>query len=230
MVINGAKWHVPESWADVTLQRYIQASTALRDNEQHPRKAMGAAISAIVGFNEAVLLSSSVEDFEELCGILDFFFTTAPQPKAVIEFEAGGLMFVVPDDIQDRTFGEFVDMDSAVIANKDSIMAAVPQILAIYCRPEGEKYDPKLTKARSEIMGGLPIETAEGLAAFFLTSSQLHRATSAQFGRAAVSLTSRERTLRDSIKRTAGMRRLLRWPTMMFCWWMQSRISQLLKS
>lgn len=230
--VNGRYYQLPESWTDVALQRHIDAARALRDNQGHPKKAMCACISALLGFNESTLLSADVDTYDELRKALDFYFTTHPTPRPCTEFELEGTVFHVPTDMQTQTFGEFVDMDTAVLAHKEDLLAAVPEILAIYCRPRGEKYnpEPEHANARIKLMQGLDLETAEGLAAFFLTSDQISSAITVQFGRLLVSLTYKERALRHSMKATAGMRRLLHLPRMIFCAWMRSRIRRLAMS
>lgn len=240
MVINGKVWKIPESWADVQLQRHVDAAKALRDNITkedaaagiYPRKAIGVCIAALVGFNESVLLSCDIDTFEELEQTLNFYFTTHPTPRPVTEFELGGLTFQIPSDIQAQTFGEFADMDTAVMENKDDLLAAIPEILAIYCRQQGEPYshEPEFMETRTNLMRTLDMETAEGLAAFFLTSGQLAKVLTVQFGSRLVSLTYKVRQLESSLKHTAGMLRWLRWPTMIFCVWMRFGIRRLGKS
>ena len=225
--INGKSTHVPESWADVTLQRYTVAAKALRDHSKHHNKAIGASIAALLNINEPTLFSCDVELLDELATILNFFFTTQPQPLPVGEFTIKDTTFKVPTEIENQSFGEFVDMDTLVTDNADDYMQAVPGILAIYCRPEGEAYNPDLTPSRTAMMQTMNIELAEGMAAFFLTKGQLSRSLTAQFGSRLVSLTYKVHRLKSLPKHTGGLQRLRHWLMTICLRWIRSRIKVL---
>lgn len=225
--INGKSTYVPESWADVTLYRYIVAAKALRDNAKHHNKAIGASIAALLNINEPMLFSCDVELLDELAQILHFFFTTKPEPKPVADFVIKDITFKVPTEIENQSFGEFVDMDTLVTDHADDYLQAVPGILAIYCRPEGEAYDPDLTPARTAMMQTLNIELAEGMAGFFLTKGQLSQSLTVQFGSRLVSLTYKVHRLKSLPKPTAGLQRLRHWLMTICLRWIRSRIKQL---
>lgn len=226
--------NVPEGWDDVTLSAYNNALSGLKANAAVNRKAMAAAICALCGIKEATLLAMTKAQVDELASALGFFFNTSPQPKLQMEFEIDGTIFHVLPDIQDQTFGEFVDMDTLISLHKDDPRAAMAGIMAIYCRPAGEKYAcdnlQERTTERTLMMGRVPIELAEGVSAFFLTRTFEPETISVQCGAETLRLLLKIRTCESSVRLMAGMRRLLNWHRMIFCAWMRSRLSHAVKS
>ena len=231
--VGRKKISVPESWGEIPLGTYIQASKMLKQYQGIPRRAIGACVASLCGISEAQLMAMQIEDIEAITAALGFYFDTAPEPNFVDHFERGGIMFQVPSSIESATFGEFIDMDTEVINHKDDLKAAVPGILSIYCRPQGERYqaetqqelETRLTERR-KIMSSLPMPIAEGLAAFFLTSVNASLPITAQFGQSRVSLISRVRLQASLLKSTGGWQRLCNLPKIIFLWWMRSRLSR----
>jgi hypothetical protein len=221
---------VPESWADVTLERYNNALLALTEHQPIPRKAMAMAICALCGVRENALLVMSKEQVQDLRQALSFFFDSAPEPRLQMEFQLEGELFTLPQDIQTATFGEFVDLDTAIVSNKDDLRKAFPDIMAVYCRPKGETYNtPDLaerTKRRANLFKTMPTELAEGIAAFFLTSIEQQPIATSLYGTTRVQLVRRVRTLGNSRKPTGGWRLLRHWCRTMFLRWMRSRLNR----
>ena len=174
MTIGKKKIAVPERWDDVTLGMYLDAAAAMKQYHVLPRRAVGASIAALCGFDESRIMALQIEQVEELTQALQFYFETSPEPVFVGEFTIDGTVFKVPTTITSATFGEFIDMDTEIMNHKDDLKAAVPGILAVYCRPDGEPYAMATQDAmearqrqRQDMMRKLPMPTAEGLAAFF---------------------------------------------------------------
>jgi len=229
VTIGKAKISIPDSWEDVTLERYSAALAALKQYEGNDRQAMAMAICELCNLKEGVLLGMTRENVQQLRDELAFFFETAPEAKLQMEFELGGQLYILPTEIENATFGEFVDLDSTIMQHRDNLRDAMPGIMAIYCRPRNEPYlVPDLKQRTSERIKAfkeMPVELAEGVAAFFLTSTQQRPLISNQYGLSRLSLAMKVRTLNNSPKPTGGMQRLLRLPRTMFLRWMRSQLN-----
>ena len=226
--VGGNQFTAPDCWADIPLDTYNAAIQQLREHREVPRRAMAGAICALIGIKEGILLVMQPQHVMELRQALSFFFDTEPQPRLQMEFEVDGMIFKVPSEIEVQTFGEFVDLDATIVKHKDNLRNAMAEIMAIYCRPLNEPYlvDDLANRSaeRAKLMGRVPIELAEGIAAFFLTSIERQPIISSQYGLLRVSLIKMLQTQSNSLKHTVGMRRLLIWPKMMFWRWMRSRL------
>jgi len=226
--IGKNQFQIPDSWDDISLDMYNAAIAQLREHAAVPRRAMAMAICVLCNVKEGILLIMEPDQVMQLRAALSFFFETEPKPKLEMEFEAGGIVFQVPSEIEQQTFGEFVDLDSTITKHREDLRQAMPEIMAIYCRPLGEPYLVDnleyRSRERTRIMGSVPIELAEGLAAFFLTSTDRPPIISSQFGLLRVSLIKTLQMQSNSLKRTGGWQRLRTLPKMMFYKWMRSRL------
>lgn len=236
LAIGKKKVAVPERWEEVTLGMYIEASTAMKLHHALPRRAIGASIAALCGFNESRLMAMQIEDIEQLTEALGFFFETSPEPTFVGEFEIDGIVYKVPSTINSATFGEFIDMDTEIMTHKENLKAAVPGILAVYCRPDGEQYalptqDEMEARSlqRSAAMRKLPMHIAEGLAAFFLTSATASQPITTAFGKDRVLLIYKVQQLVNSLGSTVGWQRFCNWPRRMFLQWIRWRLNRSMK-
>src|SRR5690349_4435094 len=118
---SGLKINVPEAWADVTLDRYNAALAALNEHQAIPRKAMAMAICKLCDVKENILIGMTRAHVMQLRESLAFFFDTQPEPRLLMEFEIGGTIFHVPTEIENETFGEFIDLDSTISQHKDDL-------------------------------------------------------------------------------------------------------------
>jgi len=229
VTIGKAKISIPDSWEDVTLDRYSAALTALKQYEGNDRQAMAMAICGLCNLKEGVLLGMTRENVQQLRDGLSFFFETAPEAKLQMEFELGGQLYCLPTEIENATFGEFVDLDSTIMQHRDNLRDAMPGIMAIYCRPRNEPYlVPDLkqrTAERIKAFKEMPVELAEGVAAFFLTSAEhcrmLSEACTIQIAAAMAS----HLTLLNGHKTTRGFQRFISWPRVILskCLWWNTR-------
>lgn len=221
--------NVPTSWADVTLGMHILAQKAITENKTAPDQLLGIiAALCCISVKQARSLDSDVAD-----AIADHlaFYLTVPVPITVVDsIEIGGQVMVVPQKIGRRSFGEFVDLDNLMVQSKDFPVESVPEVLSIYCRPEGEAYDPDVTAQRIEAFKSLPVPVAESLAAFFLTKPSSSGMLSSRYGHLAVLLESKARTLSGSGRSMAGSRPSPRWLRMMFSRWIRSSADRAMKS
>ena len=78
VTIGKAKITIPDSWEDVTLDRYSAALAALKQSEGNDRQAMAMAICELCNLKEGVLLGMTRENVQQLRDGLAFFFETAP--------------------------------------------------------------------------------------------------------------------------------------------------------
>lgn len=114
---NGTKTTVPESWEQVTLAAHIKAQEARLQHRDSAQEVLVQTIMALCDMSrkQVIMLDSDTADI--IADAITFYFTTAPEPMQVTTFEVNGETMIVPDQIGKRSFGEFIDMDNALVAN-----------------------------------------------------------------------------------------------------------------
>lgn len=154
----GTPIDVPDGWHDITLGHY---ETFCGDDPQTARDRV-ALVAKICGTDVERLLDWPAEVFNRIVEHIGFVFDdnpAAPCPSV----EIGGVRYVVP--IEDElTLGAWVDADD-VQKRGERVLSG---ILAIVCRPAGEKYDDRNNESRQAMFAALPVSTVLPVLAFFL--------------------------------------------------------------
>lgn len=158
---------VPESWDDITLGFY----ESFYDEEPSTARERVEWVAHICNVDSELLLEWPSEVFNRIVGYLDFLFKNNPaEPSPTIEVE--GVKFIVPIE-EELTLGAWVDIDEVQKQGKN----VLSNILAIVCRPVGEKYDCKNNDERREMFAALPVSKVLGVLAFFFTLQRRLRST-----------------------------------------------------
>lgn len=150
--------YIPQSWSEVTLGEYEQWS---RYQTEDDTNYLGL-VAAICKVDVALLMDISVDEFDVIRNALRFMTETEVEPSPRIEID-GQAYTVSPSD--KLTLGEWVDIDAIMAGGSDS---RISEMLAVVCRPPGEKYDPDTAAARGDIFRRLTCDKALAPVNFFL--------------------------------------------------------------
>lgn len=155
---EGVRIFVPDSWDDVPLGVY---ETFCGDDPATARDRV-ALVAKICGVDTDLLLSWPAEIFNRIVGLIGFLFKDNPaSPNSAVEID--GVRYVVPME-DELSLGAWVDAD-AVQKRGERILSGV---LAIVCRPSGEKYDDRNNEMREAMFAALPVSKVLPVLAFFL--------------------------------------------------------------
>lgn len=165
---DGHKINVPNSWSDVTLGNYEKWYAKKPETKQDHRQY----VADICQIDAKRLLDSPKKVFEALANGVQFAFDTDFEPHHSVEVD-GEKYFISPSD--KLTLGEWVDVDG--ILNSEEQEHKLSQLLAILCRPVGEKYDIEVTAQRVEMFQTMSCDKALPLVGFFLLRDKNLRRT-----------------------------------------------------
>lgn len=150
--------YIPQSWSEVTLGEYERWSRYQLEEDSNYLQLVAAICKIDVG----LLMDISVDEFGVIRDALRFMTETGVDASPQIE--VGGQVYTVsPSD--KLTLGEWVDIDTIMAGDSDTKMS---EMLAVVCRPVGEKYDPDKAVARSDIFRRLTCDKALAPINFFL--------------------------------------------------------------
>lgn len=155
---NDVKIKVPDSWDDITLGKYEYFYK--QKPETHRERVALVAYACDVA--PELLLEWPTAIFNRILGYVDFIFGGNPiAPNPVITIN--GVIYAVP--IEDElSLGAYIDADELQRSEANNISG----LLAIVCRPVGEKYNFKNNDERQKMFAALPVIEVFGLLAFFL--------------------------------------------------------------
>lgn len=161
--IDNTNYNIPSDWCDVKLEQYEQWF----DSNIITKEDEVIFISKVSSIPLNVLKSLPVDFYNELTQMVGFALTDE-------KFKMNNS--IVIDDInysisyQDKlTLAEWVDTD-AVLQGEENKLSSV---LAIVCRPTGEKYNPDNLPERIELFKGLSMDKVFPLFSFFLTLNEV---------------------------------------------------------
>lgn len=153
---------VPESWADIKLKNY----EAFYKSKPESVRDKITLISNICEMPLDVLLNWPAEVFNIIIDKTLFIFKpyeVEPSSEIIIN----GVKYSIPIE-EKLSLGAYIDAEES-IKNGERPFS---EVLAITCRPAGEKYDPDKTEKRASMFSALSVEEVQPLLSFFLRCSQ----------------------------------------------------------
>lgn len=198
---------VPTGWDDLTVGTYDKMWHL---KPKTPRER--ANIVAIAcGVDLQVFLDEPTEVFNAVMHDVAFLFEDNPQPP-VPHVIVGSDKYNVA--IENKlSFGEYIDVDD-VQKNSDAILS---NVLAIVCRPAGEKYNPDNNDDRAAMFAALPVSQVQGVLAFFLLNWQLSTRRTQLFANLREMVDQLPPNIGALLKNGASIRLYRIWQIMKYC-------------
>lgn len=156
--IDNTNYNIPSEWCDVKLSSYEKWF----DSEIQNKEDEVAFVSKITGIGLDVLKTFPVSFYNDLVQMIGFSFKDAKyESKNSITID--NINYSINSE-EELTLAEYVDVE-AVLQGNDNRLSSV---LAIVCRPIGEKYDTKNLPERIKLFNNLTMDKLFPLFTFFL--------------------------------------------------------------
>ena len=166
---NEKEYQIPENWLEVTLGMVIRTSEY---QELIPELPLIAIIAGYTGIPIEELKVSKVAEVNEIMEILEFIYVeykSSPRNKFMFE----GQEFIASPDILEIEFQDWVSLQTILYNYKESPVRALPGLIAVLCKREGEKLDDINIEERQEMFKRLPYVCAKDVEGFFLASKRV---------------------------------------------------------
>lgn len=168
---DGKNYNIPESWSDVSIAMLIKAAELSELLDEAP---IIAIISAYTGIPVSQLKLSKTNEVEEI--ILTMKFISEPYvPKPQTSFTLDNNVYRCEDELVNQKFEDFVSIQTALYNHRDEPARALPRLLAILCKKDGECLDDFDLNERAKLMEELPMTYAKDIECFFLHSLNAYR-------------------------------------------------------
>lgn len=155
---NGEVIEVPTSWEEIKLKDYENFYTV----KPETIREKVALVAQICNVDPVKLMEQPTEVFNAMLESTRFIFQEPPRIESA-KVKVDGQTFVIPIE-EKLSLGAYIDADETMKAGENIFSG----VLAVVCRPEGEKYNPELTEQRTAAFGELPMSQVWPLLAFFL--------------------------------------------------------------
>jgi len=149
---------VPRGWEHISLSDYERICLL----KPETKLEFIQYVADICKIEASVFIKAPVQLFELVSNAIEFIFK--PDFKPCNEIEIDGVKYTI--SFADKlTLGEWVDFEAVIESDSETKLT---ELLAILCRPKGEKYDPNLIDKRIEVFKNLSCDKALPLISFFL--------------------------------------------------------------
>ena len=217
--LNNVKLEIPENWSDIKLSRYEK----LYMQKPETKLDLVHFVADVCNIDANVLLESPAQVFNALAEIVDFVFDSELPPANAIKVGDTEYFVSFADKL---TLGEWVDAENVI--GTDS-KCKLSELLAILCRPAGEKYNPDLLGERTEMFKNLTCDKALPLISFFLSKKREYEAILNHYSTV---MTQAARFLKDTKTfaiNGGGIKRLPIWQRIRYTYLIRSLEKQLAK-
>ena len=161
---NNKKYDIPTSWDEVTIgmQQEVSRVASLQSHVK-----MLGIIAGYCGIPVQELKSAPVSRTVEMMGSLEFMSEPIPTNKD-LKWEFSGHTYTVDKNLGDMQFQDFVSIQTILAENEETYYDALPVVVAVLCKREGETLDDYDPMERAKLMGQMPISVASSIGSFFL--------------------------------------------------------------
>jgi len=182
-VFNSKEYQIPTDWSDVTVDMLIKSAELSEILEDAP---IIAIITSYTGIPIKELKIGNVGDVNEIISIMGFIGKPY-EPKPDNGFDFMEVRYGCDPEIVNQSFQDWVSVQTALYNHREEPVKALPKLVAILCKREGETLDDFNLEERTNLFKHLPMTKAKDVEAFFLltlsvfnTISQLSSMTNVQ--------------------------------------------------
>jgi hypothetical protein len=156
---------IPTSLNEITLGQYQEFSKLDNDTEIKPVDIQLKMIEIFCNVSDLVVRNMKATDITEICNILNNMFDTEHQ--LVNRFKLNGVDYGFIPELDDMTFGEYVDLDT-FIGDNDNLHRAANVLFRPIEFKRGDRYTIKdYDSDTSEVAKEFPLDVVLGAIVFF---------------------------------------------------------------
>lgn len=155
-------WTIPDSWQDIRLTDYEKWYLRKPETKQEYVQF----VADVCKIDTQMLLDAPAQVFNIITDTIGFIFDNEPEPSNKVNVDGRDYFVSFSDKL---TLGEWVDIES--VLGSDST-GKLSEILAILCRPAGEKYNPDNADERTAIFRNLTCDKVLPLVGFFYSKRE----------------------------------------------------------
>ena len=156
---------IPTSLNEITLGQYQEFSKLENNTEIKPVDIQLKMIEIFCNVSDLVVRNMKATDITEICNILNNMFDTEHQ--LVNRFKLNGVDYGFIPELDDMTFGEYVDLDT-FIGDNDNLHRAANVLFRPIEFKRGDRYTVKdYDSDTSEVAKDFPLDVVLGAIVFF---------------------------------------------------------------
>ena len=170
ITLNNKKYNMPESWDDITVKDQIRIANIAQEYT-----GLTAQLQLIAGYANIPVDEIKHTHISKLPTLVKHleFIQEPLKDEPIEEFEFKGEKYHVMQTLIDGEFQDFISLESAIKNNEEKSYEAVPMMIAILAKKQGESLDDYDIDERAKLFLDLPIKIANSISSFFLSFAML---------------------------------------------------------
>jgi hypothetical protein len=205
--INEKEYTLPQSWNDCTLKQAIKVSEyeAIEDDYK--------VLALIAGYTDIPMEDLSHMRITEIKDIVNnMTFILEPMPETpIVDFEFKGETYHVIQSFLDEQAQDYFTTEAILGAYQHNTFKALPELLAVMCKKDGEHLDDYNLKDRAKLFEDLPMDIANGIRLFFWSVGILSQQHFQSFSQANQIIVQKANEVENIVKELDGMGWRGRW-------------------
>lgn len=216
---DNKKFLIPEGWKDIRLSDYEKWHLAKPETKTDYVRY----VADVCRLEADMLLEAPAQLFTIVSETISFVFETDFEPVNHVEIDGERYSLSFSEKL---TLGEWVDAEAVLESDSPNKLS---ELLAILCRPIGEKYNPDMVEKRKEMFMEATCDKVLPLVSFFLfrkkRSGEILSHYSTVMGQAAQFL----KDTKTFVQNGDGIKRLPIWQRIRYTYLIRSLEKQLAK-
>lgn len=155
---DNKKFLIPEGWKDIRLNDYEKWHLAKPETKTDYVRY----VADVCKLDADMLLDAPVQLFTVVSEAINFVFKTDFEPVNHVEIDGKNYFISFSEKL---TLGEWVDVEAVLESDSPNKLS---ELLAILCRPIGERYNPDEVGKRKEMFMNTTCDKVLPLVSFFL--------------------------------------------------------------
>jgi hypothetical protein len=163
IIIKNVEYNLPENWSECTLKQAIKVQEYELLEDEYKVLALLAGY-ANIDFD--TLKHFTLPELKELSDAMPFILTALPE-QPIADFKFMGEHYYTMESFLEAEAQDYFTTEAILQANQNNTFKALPELLAVMCKREGETLDSYNLKERALLFEDLPMDIANGLRLFF---------------------------------------------------------------
>jgi hypothetical protein len=167
--VNDIEYNIPTSWDEITIGQQIEISELVNRDESFRNIHM---ISTYTGIPMEILQRMNINDFKKILNIMKFL-KEEHNPVVIKSFVHKGNIYFLADSMLKGETQDFLSIEGILKRFKDNPTKALPYIVAITCKRQGETLTDYDAVQRGEEFLDLPYSTVNNIWFFFAETGNM---------------------------------------------------------
>lgn len=169
ILVNDVQYEIPQNWSEITIAQQIEVSMVSERDEDFRNIHL---ISTYTGIPMDLIRKMNINQFRSILNLMTFI-SNPPENKIIQSFTHNGHEYFLADSMLKGETQDFLSIEGILRKFKDNQAQALPYVIAIICKRQGETLDSFDVYQRAEEFKTLSYQVASDVWFFFAQTERI---------------------------------------------------------